>query len=89
MGRKYGLGKYGRGTYDLYRYAPPWVPVPVAPGEVWVPEIEAPPGSWTPSSGAGSEIWTPIVAAESCWGGKRAVWEEKWTPATVPIQSNG
>ena len=90
MGRKYGLGKYGRGTYDLYRYAPPWVPIPVDPGEIWVPEAGLPPGNWVPTSGPGSEVWAPVVASEDpCWGGKRTVWEEKWASVIQPVLSNG
>jgi len=81
MGRKYGLGKYGRGTYDLGYEIPPWVPIPIEPGEIWTPELELPPGNWAPSSSPGSEIWTQTVAGENCWGPTQPLnTTEIWTP---------
>lgn len=90
MGRKYGLGKYGRGTYDLGGGIPPWVPIPVVPGEIWVPEVVAPPSSWVPSNGTGSGIWAPVVHADSCWGvGGALNTTEIWSPVAMPVMSDG
>jgi hypothetical protein len=66
-GRKYGIGKYGAGTYDLGGVPdiPPeiWTPVPEAPpGEAWNPITEPPP-AWEcpPAMASGEEIWTPVT----------------------------
>ena len=59
-GRKYGIGKYGRGTYDLGdTLVEIWDPIPEFPSEMWVPEITAPPGNWVPLTNV-SAIWTPV-----------------------------
>lgn len=63
-GRKYGLGKYGAGTYDLGGDEvgiPPWVPVDPPP-DIWVPIVEQPP--WCevpPHSVSNPEIWAPVT----------------------------
>ena len=54
MGRKYGLGKYGKGTYDLGGEVIP-------PTVGWVPISEPPPEIWAPISANPPEIWVPVV----------------------------
>jgi len=71
MGRKYGLGKYGRSTYDLGDGVTPeppigeWIPIPVPPGFPCNPP----------------EIWagTPVSPGFPCDV------PEIWTPITVPV----
>ena len=59
-GRKYGIGKYGRGTYDLGdTLAEIWDPIPEFSSELWIPEVVIPPGGWVPLVSA-SAIWAPI-----------------------------
>lgn len=62
MGRKYGLGKYGRGTYDLGGeiVIPPWIPIN-SQTDPWVP-IPLPSDGWSPVVFGATEIWVPIPA---------------------------
>lgn len=54
FGRAYGLGKYGRNTYDHWRSDEIWVPIPIDPPiEPWIPD----PVVWPPLP----ERWVPIV----------------------------
>lgn len=62
-GRKYGLGKYGAGTYDLgvIHTLPPWIPVPGLPSEIWVPIADVPPWCEQPPASVPVEIWRPVL----------------------------
>jgi hypothetical protein len=60
-GREYGIGKYGRNTYDRYR-AINWLPeVGVPPTDIWVPDT-APvvTDPWVSDTAVSTEIWVPI-----------------------------
>jgi hypothetical protein len=52
--RPYGLGKYGRNTYDHWRLNEAWIPIPIDPPvDIWVPVpdsavIPLPPDRWVP-----------------------------------------
>ena len=63
-GRKYGLLKYGRYSYDLWPTT--WVPVyPYEPPvDIWVPVPDSPPftESWTAASAPRTEVWIPAVS---------------------------
>lgn len=60
-GREYGLGKYGRNTYDHWRQTQ-WVDVPaIPPIEIWLPST-IPVDGWAPSFTVPiNERWVPIV----------------------------
>jgi len=64
MARKYGRGKYGRGTYDLDAgYSEIWVPIPPQT-DIWIPDVPED-DNWNtittrPPCG-GTEIWIPVT----------------------------
>lgn len=90
MGRKYGLGKYGRGTYDLGGIVlPPWIPIASQP-DVWtaIPEVWPPlPTPWHPTTPSYvSEIWEPTVPESDSWGASSTNPAEIWV--SVPVGTN-
>jgi hypothetical protein len=83
-GRSYGLGKWGRNTYDHWRIVDRWVPIPVNPPvEIWVPSpdtpvIPPPSDIWTPANPV-TEIWTPVSDTPVI-----PSLPDKWTPIPNP-----
>ena len=54
-GRPYGLGKYGRDSYDHWRTSDIWLPIPIDPPvDIWLPIPPIAPILPT-------DRWTPIV----------------------------
>ena len=52
--RSYGLGKYGRNTYDHWRVTEVWVPIS-PPVDIWIPVPDSPVIPFPP------DRWVPIV----------------------------
>ena len=68
--RPYGIGKYGRNTYDHWRINENWLPIPIDPPvDIWVPIPVNPPGDiWAPSSAVNpTERWIPITEPAQPW----------------------
>lgn len=63
-GREYGIGKYGRSTYDKQRVVP-WGGIPEQP-DAWIPTVE-PSTVWAAEASTISEIWTPVVDIVQPW----------------------
>jgi hypothetical protein len=68
IGREYGIGKYGRNTYDHWRGSGDvWVPIPVSPPvDVWAP-VEGAAGTWASAAMPVAEIWVPVPEATQPW----------------------
>jgi hypothetical protein len=87
-GRKYGLLKYGRFSYDLWPTT--WLPVPPYDLiDIWTPVPDSPPfvEAWVPTSVALTEFWTPVPDSPpfvEAWTSTSAVPTEVWVPATAP-----
>lgn len=63
-GREFGIGKYGRMTFDKQR-APGWDGVP-GQADNWIP-ITEPTTVWGASISTSAEIWIPVPGSIQSW----------------------